>query len=225
MAKYFIIFVLIVVFACGMEFFRKYTLEKLLKELFQAAYVKKDEEAFELLILSPQAKMLMNNSTRYIMQLNYYIASENTDKVLKIIEKLKKTNMNISDRLTYYGNGIGYLSEKEHPKAQNLLEFMREKEKHSKNLQMQLLLLDCEMAIDVYINKNIERISELKMMIDADIDNNAKSIYQYRLAKLYKTTGEFSLCKNMLMNARNNTSSKQAKCKIDRILHGEWELL
>ena len=81
------------------------------------------------------------------------------------------------------------------------------------------------LILDVYINKNIERISELKMMIDADIDNNAKSIYQYRLAKLYKTIGEFSLCKNMLMNARNNTSSKQAKCKIDRILHGEWELL
>ena len=180
MANYFIVFALIIVFVFGMEFFRKHALDKLLKDLYQAAYVKKDEELFELLIFSPQAKMLMNNPTRYIMQLNNYIACENTEKVLKTIDKLKKLNMNTPDKLTFYGNAIGYLSEREHPAAISLLAFIKDKEKSSKSLQMEILLLDCEQVVDIYINKNANRIKELKLInmnmplkkINMNTDNN-----------------------------------------------------
>lgn len=225
MTKYLIVFVLIAVFAYGMEFFRKRSLDKLLNEIYQAAYVRKDEEAFELLVLSPQAKMLMNKATRLLMKLNYYVSNDKEIQVIETVKKLKQCSLNNANKKAFYGSAIGYFAEKENNEAKKLLEWVKEKESDSKDAEMKMLLYDCELTVDIYINKNINRIHDLEVLVTADIDDNAKSVYQYRLAKLYDAAKERKKCIEQLKLALKNTKSKQAKKKIERILNGEWNLL
>jgi len=71
--KYFWILLLILIFTVFAEFIRKRALQKNLNSIYDAAYKQNDEELFNLLIESPQAKMLMSDASRLLIKLNYYI--------------------------------------------------------------------------------------------------------------------------------------------------------
>lgn len=72
---------------------RKRTLQKLLKEIYTSAYADKDKELFLLHINSPQAKMLMSEGERRIIKLNYYIADQDEEKVVKTCERLRNVRL------------------------------------------------------------------------------------------------------------------------------------
>ena len=205
---------IIALFMIG-EFIRRTSLNKLLKAIYEAAYINKDEEAFHLLVVSPQAKMLMSDATRLIMQLNFYVANDQEEKVVKIVEKMKKIRLNKNNQKAFYSTAIGL----------DLINHMKKAIENTQDGELQMLLYDCQLTYDIYVKKDISKIHELQQLLETDIDANAKSVYQYRLAKLYKIANNMDRCQEMLKLAYKNTASKQAKKKIDRILDGEMELL
>ena len=207
------------------EFICKVSLNKLLKAIYEAAYINKDEEAFHLLVVSPQAKMLMSDATRLIMQLNFYVANDQEEKVVKIVEKMKKIRLNKNNQKAFYSTAIGYYAEKERTDTLDLINHMKKAIENTQDGELQMLLYDCQLTYDIYVKKDISKIHELQQLLETDIDANAKSVYQYRLAKLYKIANNMDRCQEMLKLAYKNTASKQAKKKIDRILDGEMELL
>ena len=215
---------IIALFMIG-ECIRKVSLNKLLKAIYEAAYINKDEEAFHLLVVSPQAKMLMSDATRLIMQLNFYVANDQEEKVVKIVEKMKKIRLNKNNQKAFYSTAIGYYAEKERTDTLDLINHMKKAIENTQDGELQMLLYDCQLTYDIYVKKDISKIHELQQLLETDIDANAKSVYQYRLAKLYKVANNMDRCQEMLKLAYKNTASKQAKKKIDRILDGEMELL
>ena len=215
---------IIALFMIG-EFIRRTSLNKLLKAIYEAAYINKDEEAFHLLVVSPQAKMLMSDATRLIMQLNFYVANDQEEKVVKIVEKMKKIRLNKNNQKAFYSTAIGYYAEKERTDTLDLINHMKKAIENTQDGELQMLLYDCQLTYDIYVKKDISKIHELQQLLETDIDANAKSVYQYRLAKLYKIANNMDRCQEMLKLAYKNTASKQAKKKIDRILDGEMELL
>ncbi len=215
---------IIALFMIG-EFIRRTSLNKLLKAIYEAAYINKDEEAFHLLVVSPQAKMLMSDATRLIMQLNFYVANDQEEKVVKIVEKMKKIRLNKNNQKAFYSTAIGYYAEKERTDTLDLINHMKKAIENTQDGELQMLLYDCQLTYDIYVKKDISKIHELQQLLETDIDANAKSVYQYRLAKLYKVANNMDRCQEMLKLAYKNTASKQAKKKIDRILDGEMELL
>ena len=152
-------------------------------------------------------------------------ANDQEEKVVKIVEKMKKIRLNKNNQKAFYSTAIGYYAEKERTDTLDLINHMKKAIENTQDGELQMLLYDCQLTYDIYVKKDISKIHELQQLLETDIDANAKSVYQYRLAKLYKVANNMDRCQEMLKLAYKNTASKQAKKKIDRILDGEMELL
>jgi tetratricopeptide (TPR) repeat protein len=198
---------------------------KLLKELFNKAYVDNDEEAFYLLLNSPQAKILIDDFSLKMMKLNYLIAKNDTKEAFNLIDKIESKKINNSNAKAFFPLAIGFCAENKNDKATELLTIFETIANKSNDSELSLLYLDCKMVCDIYINEDTKLISGLEEILKNDFDNNAKSVYQYRLAKLYYVDGRLDEAKNMLVKAKENSNSKKAKEKINEILSGKWNLL
>lgn len=198
--------------------YSKYSQNKLLKELYRLAYVDDDEEGFVLMLSSLEAQMLMSDISRKMIELNYWIAKDNFVEVKSATNILRNKKMNKDNTLSFYSLVIGYFADKHDSIAVDLLNELKIKIKDNSDLNTNMLINDCEMVVDIYINHNVNLIDDLEKIINSDIDNNAKSIYQYRLAILYKYNNEMDKCIMMLNEALNNTSNKNSKEKIESIL-------
>ena len=198
---------------------------KLLKELFNKAYVDNDEEAFYLLLNSPQAKILIDDFSLKMMKLNYLIAKNDTKEAFNLIDKIESKKINNSNAKAFFPLAIGFCAENKNDKATELLTIFETIANKRNDSELSLLYLDCKMVCDIYINEDTKLISGLEEILKNDFDNNAKSVYQYRLAKLYYVDGRLDEAKNMLVKAKENSNSKKAKEKINEILSGKWNLL
>lgn len=220
------IVVLVIGLSLFTEWFRRRALKQLLNEIYEAAYVKKDEELFKLYINSPQAKMLMSTVTRLIMKLNYSIAKDQMEKVKKLMPEIEGKRMNNKEALSYYQTVFGYMAEREQAEeATHLLTAMKERFGYSKDASVLLLLFDCELIYDIYICKDATRKKDLEILIHTAPDAQSRSVYQYRMAKVAHIIKDQRQCIAYLKQAQENTQSLAAKNKIDRILNGEWALL
>ena len=204
---------------------RQIFLNRLSRQLYEAAYIKKDKELFEILIESPQAKLTMSDVSRKIMSLNFYISSDDEKSVLKTSRFLINKKLSLQEAQTIYPAAIGYLCEKGNPDVSDILNDMKNKYGSSKDLKMMLMIYDCELTYDIYIKKNTGRIKDIEEILKTDIDPNSKAVYQYRLAKLYFYDNNRDKAKYYLNEAKNNTSDSNAKKKIDSILNGNWKHL
>ena len=150
---------------------------------------------------------------------------DDEEKVIDVCKKTKRKRLSADEFRAFYGKAIGYLCDKENRYAEKLLKEMEERYSSSKEISEMILLYDCQMAYDIYINHNTERISDLKELIKTEIPDEQKAVYYYRLAKLYKyaeNKEETILC---LKKAKENTKEKSAVTKINKILSGNWDLL
>ena len=215
------IFTLVVIFAIAAVLVRRITLQKLLKEIYVSAYVKKDQELFLLHINSPQAKMLMSQSARLLIKLNYYIATDNEEKVVKMCEQLRHTRMDKNNTKAFYSTAIGYYTEKQRPDALALLQELKQKSEHSKDQALILLYMDSQLLYDIYIRKDKTKIAFLQEMINSDLDPDTKAICRIRLARLYSFTEEETASKHQLQLAYQE-GSEQVKKKVSRILKEGW---
>ena len=204
---------------------RQIFLNRLSRQLYDAAYIKKDRELFEILIESPQAKLTMSDISRKIMSLNFYISIDDEKSVLKTGRHLIERKLNTQETQTVYPAVIGYLCEKGNPDASDFLNDMKSRYGNSKDLNMMLMIYDCELTYDIYIKKKTGRIKDIEEILKTDIDPNSKAVYQYRLAKLYFYDNNRDKAKYYLNEAKNNTSDSNAKKKIDSILNGNWKHL
>lgn len=220
-----LVLLIIVIAAALSTLIRYFLLNRLSRQLYDAAYVKKDKELFEILINSLQAQMVMSDVSREIMSLNFYISMDDENKVIETAKKLIQGKMNMNEAQTVYPAAIGYLCEKENEEASIILNNMKSKYAISEDLNMMLMMYDCELTYDVYVKKDTDRIKDIEEILKSDIDSNSKAVYQYRLAKLYYYDKNKDKAIELLNEARNNTNDKNAKSKIDRILSGKWDLL
>ena len=200
---------------------RRFFLDRLSRQLYEAAYVKKDKELFEILIASPQARMLMSDVSRDIMSLNFRISMDDREMAVRTAERLLKKKLNLQEAQSVYPSTIAYLCEKEDTKALDFLTDMKNRFQDSKDLNTMLMLYDCELTYDVYIRKDAGRIRDLEELISTDIDPENKAVYQYRLAKLYHHEGDKEKAVQLLNEAKDNTKNDGARKKIDRILSGD----
>lgn len=204
---------------------RKYSLNKLLEKLYQLAYIENDEKGFLLLLSSPQADMIMSSKSRKMMELNYWIYKDDIEKVKKASDLIEKQKMNVDDAVALYSLLIGYYADK---KDRVGLEYQEKLNKYSsvaKQVNQQVLINDCNLVCDIYLNENVQLIPKLEEIISEGIDDEAKSVYQYRLAYLYKINGDISKCKFALKEAMENTSNESSKSKIKKILDGDCKEL
>ena len=209
----------------GSEFIRRRSLDNLLKKIYKAAYQDHDEQAFYLYINSPQAKMVMSDSSRDIIKLNYYIATDNDEKVMQIIERLRKKRMDRKSLKSFYSAAIGYCGEHRKAITVELLNEMKSNFQDSKAIEDQMLLLDAQMIYDIYIRHDTTKIQGLKKLVEATPDENAKSIYLYRLAILYKANNDFDSATKVLNQAKEYSTDPNAIMKIQRILNQNLEEL
>ena len=124
-----------------------------------------------------------------------------------------------------YPLAIGYLCEKGNAKVSLILDDLKKKFKDTKEINMMLIMYDCELTYDIYIKKDTGRIKDLEELIKTNIDPRNLAIYQYRLAKLYYYDNNKDKAVELLKLAKNNTRDKGAVTKIDKILKGNWNLL
>lgn len=216
---------LVVVMIIATYIYKNHSLNKLLKELYKLAYVDKDEDGFLLQLSSLQAQMLMSNTSRKIMELNYWIYKDNKENVEKIASQLTKQKMNTNNTISFYSLVIGYLADKKDAKA---LEYLDELKSNCKNIndpKQELLINDCDMVCNIYINQDTNLIPTIEKILEGNIDNEAKSIYQYRLSYLYKLNNNIDKCKSLLEEAMDNTSNIKSKNKIKSILNGGCKVL
>ena len=208
------------------EILRRSAQNKNLQMLYDAAYKKKDAELFEKLLKTPGCKLLIPAISREIMRLNFYVAADNLEMVRDVRKKISKLRLNNENAKAFYGAAFGFFAEKgERELCEQLLQEMRKQFDGTTDPAAVMMLFDCQLVYDVYIDRNLDRIDGLKQLISAAPDNESKSVYQYRLAKLYHYAGQRSNCIEQLKAARANTSSKKAKDKIGRIINGRWEEL
>ena len=198
--------------------YSKYSQNKLLKELYRLAYLDDDEEGFILMLSSIESQMLMSDISRKMIELNYWISKDNHAEVVNITNTLRNKKMNKDNTLSFYSLVIGYFADKHNCVAADLLDELKAKVGDEKDLKTKMLVNDCEMVVDIYINHNTKYIKELEKYVNSEIDGNAKSIYQYRLAIHYKYNNEIDKCVMTLKQALNNTSSEKSKNKIENIL-------
>lgn len=220
--KFLWIILLVVLFTILAEMLRRKTINKLCKDLYNAAYQKKDEELFLLLIDSPQAKMLMSDASRGLMKLNYFISSDQETKAIHLINKLKKRKLDKNNQKAFYSLSIGYTSEKQNEIATELLEDLKIKAENTKDQEWILLYLDSQLLVDIYIKKELTKAEALEEIIHSDLDNNSKVIYMIRLARLYDLNNMKDLSREWLMKA-DRIAEGQAKKKVASLLKKGWD--
>ena len=204
---------------------RKYSLNKLLEKLYQLAYIENDEKGFLLLLSSPQADMIMSSKSRKMMELNYWIYKDDIEKVKKTSALIEKQKMNVDDAVALYSLLIGYYADKKDRVGLEYLEKLNKYSSVAKQVNQQVLINDCNLVCDIYLNENVQLIPKLEEIISEVVDDEAKSVYQYRLAYLYKINGDISKCKFALKEAMENTSNESSKSKIKKILDGDCKEL
>lgn len=206
-------------------FLRQYSLNKLLDELYRLAYVKNDEKGFLLQLSSLQADMLMSSKSRKMMELNYWVYKDNATQVKKTADLMEKQRLNAEDAVALYSLLIGYYANKKDKQGLGYLEKLNKYSSMAKQANQQVLINDCNLVCDIYLNNNIQLIPKIEEIISEEIDKEAKSVYQYRLAYLYKVNGDIQKCKSCLMEAMENTSKESSKIKIKKILDGGCKAL
>lgn len=208
------------------ERLRKSGLNKNVAALYKAGYVDKDEKLFLSIINSLQCKMYMSEASRSIMKLNFYISQGNTEKIRTICKNADPKKMDNESAIAFYAASFGYMVEKGlKDEADFLLNGINNRFKRTKEPAAAFLTLDCQMAYDVYIKRDVGMIEPIKTLIEATPDSNTRSIYRYRLAKLYYLTNDKANCEEQLKLALKETSNEQAKIKIGGILCGKWKEL
>ena len=206
-------------------FLRQYSLNKLLDELYRLAYVKNDEKGFLLQLSSLQADMLMSSKSRKMMELNYWVYKDNATQVKKTADLMEKQRLNAEDAVALYSLLIGYYADKKDEQGLAYLEKINKYSSIAKQVNQQILINDCNLVCDIYLKNNIQLIPKIEEIISEEIDKEAKSVYQYRLAYLYKVNGDIQKCKSCLMEAMENTSKESSKIKIKKILDGGCKAL
>ena len=91
--------------------------------------------------------------------------------------------------MALYSLLIGYYANR----SKQGLEYLEKLNKYSaiaKHANQHVLINDCNIVCDVYLKNNVQLISKIKEIISKSIDKEAKSVYLYRLAYLYKVDGE-----------------------------------
>lgn len=219
--KYFWILLLILIFTVFAEFIRKRALQKNLNSIYDAAYKQNDEELFNLLIESPQAKMLMSDASRLLIKLNYYITINQDEKIIKTVNKLRSMRLDKNSRKSFYSSAIGTYCEKQWDDAVSLCEELQEKAQNSKDQDLILLYLDCRLLVDIYIHKDISKASALEEIINSEIDDHSKVIYMIRLARLYDLNYQKESCHKWLKKAQS-IAKGPARKKVDSLLKKGW---
>ncbi len=215
------VFALVILFAIIAAYLRKRTLQKLLQELYTSAYVKKDKELFLLHVNSPQAKMLMSEGSRQLIKLNFYIANDEEDKVVKTVGRLQKTRLDRNNTKAFYRDAIGYYTEKQRGDSLALLEALKQKCDKSNDNDLILLYMDCQLLYDIYVKKDLSKIAPLQEAVDSDMDPQVKTVYRIRLARLYDFAGNHTQSKKQLKLAKE-AAQEPMKQKIDHILKEGW---
>lgn len=212
--------ILIAIFVPLTVFLRNYSLNKLLHELYKLAYVKKDEKGFLLQLSSLQADMLMSFKSRKMMELNYWVYNDNVAQVKKTADLMEKQRLNAEDAVALYSLLIGYYADKKDKQGLVYLEKLNKYSSMAKQLNQQVLINDSNLVCDIYLKNNVQLIPKIEGIISEEIDKEAKSVYQYRLAYLYKVNGDIQKCESSLKDAMENTSKESSKIKIKKILDG-----
>ncbi len=215
------IFACAVLFAAGAALIRKRTLNRLLKEIYTSAYVKKDKELFLLHVNSPQAKMLMSESSRQMIKLHYYIANDDEEKVVKTCEKIRKMRLDKKNAKAFYSSAIGYYCEKGRNDSLVLLEELKQKCDHDQDNALFLLYLDSQLLYDIHIKHDISKIEPLKEMIAVCEDDALQVIYRMRLARLYDFADRAKESRQELQ-AAYAIADEPAKRRIEHILQKGW---
>lgn len=216
------ILLLVIILSAATEFFRRKTLNKILNNIYDAAYRKKDEELFLLHIQSPQAKMLMSDASRELIKLNYYVSTDQKEKALKIISRLRKSRLDKNSRKSFYSVAIGYMCEKQEAHVTELLDELKAKAESSQDQDLILLYLDCQLLVDIYIKKELTKAEALKEIINSEIDNSSKVIYMIRLARLYDLNDKKDLSQQWLKKAES-IAEGQARKKVEELLKKGWD--
>lgn len=216
------ILLLVIILSAATEFFRRKTLNKILNNIYDAAYRKKDEELFLLHIQSPQAKMLMSDASRELIKLNYYVSTDQKEKALKIISRLRKSRLDKNSRKSFYSVAIGYMCEKQEAHVTELLDELKAKAESSQDQDLILLYLDCQLLVDIYIKKELTKAEALKEIINSEIDNSSKVIYMIRLARLYDLNDKKDLSRQWLKKAES-IAEGQARKKVEELLKKGWD--
>lgn len=88
MNKTILIFLIITASLLLSVFLRNMALDRISRQLYQAAYVDKDTVLFESLIDSLPAQMFISERSRKIMALNYYVSANDKDKVIRTCKEM-----------------------------------------------------------------------------------------------------------------------------------------
>lgn len=116
---------------------------------------------------------------------------------------------------------IDYYCEKGRADALALVKELKEKCDHSKDNDLVMLYLDCQLLYDIYIKMDITKIEPLKEMVETCEAEQFKVIHRIRLARLYDFAGKHKESRQELKKAYASANGS-AKQRIDHILKKGW---
>ncbi|MEA5017600.1 MAG: hypothetical protein VB009_02635 [Erysipelotrichaceae bacterium] len=167
-------------------------------------------------------RLILPTFTRELMKLNHYIKTNDKKEVDLISEMMRKMKLRNSDNVALSQKLFAYYLENDYySQAEKNFRMLQKITKNSSDIQTKILLYDMDLAFDVHANKNVNRITELTELINDVKDNEMRSIYYYRLAILYKVTGDFNRYISSLQKANELTSNYASKKKISQIIKEE----
>lgn len=214
-----LVFVLIGVAIIGTGLFRKRALDRLLVKIHKAGYEDHDEQAFLLYVNSPMAKMLVNETTRQFMKLNYYIHKDDVTQVDKIVAKMIDMKMDNKNRQAFYLTTMSYFAQRQDEvRCKNILDLAQQAYGNSVKSDETMVLFDLQLTYDIYIRHDVSKIKGMEHLIDITKDPATRATYLFRLAILYKANGESSKAKDALIEAKTVSTNPQEQTMIQNIL-------
>lgn len=214
--------ILVSLFITGLQ--RRHIVNKLLKQLYRLAYVEHDSQAFQELVDSPKARLVLSVFTRYFLKLRYFIDKDLVISVDETYETIRYLRMNANDLLAVNQIMFGYCLEHQRFKeAEDILNKLRRMLSKQHEMAKIMLLFDCELTYDIYVNKNTQRIPDLKELLAKAEDDETKAVYLYRLAMLYAVAPETGDCRAALNQALQLTKQPASQQRLRRLLDNNNE--
>lgn len=178
-----------------------------------------DDGAFLDLLESPGCKLIFSAATRTIMGLNLLARRGRTEEALLAYTTLETMRVKPTDKIAAAQMLFPLLIEGQHyDRAQELYKSVAPQMKASTSPEIQMLKLDMEQVLAIYLHHDISLIPDLETLLEAAPDSQVAATYQYRLAMLHTFAGDQAKARTLLRQALKNSENKQSQQKIQALL-------
>lgn len=180
--------------------------KKMMKILNYRLNKKGDVDGYLALLDSGQARVLFSRITLLLLKLDGAIIKHDSQLTKSIIKQLDSVPLFRSKQFQYYQKRFNFfIFEKEFDEAMTSFQLMKEyAEKLKKPKVTSPIILQAQLMIEIFINKNVDLIPALEKQETLLKDGPERGMVQYYLAILYFEKNDEKQVKKYTLKAQEN---------------------